>query len=80
MATYKCISCGEIKESDSRCSCPMCGYRMFETPYDRAAVLRGEIEKFFARLQVNHIMREDLVFVGKDKDDHRFPNYDKILR
>lgn len=80
MATYKCISCGEIKESDSRCSCPMCGYRMFETPYDRAAVLHGEIENFFARLQIKSIMRKDLVFEGKDKDDLRFPNYDKILR
>ena len=80
MATYKCISCGEIKESDSRCSCPMCGYRMFETPYDRAAVLRGEIENFFAQLQIKSIMREDLAFEGKDKDDLRFPNYDKILR
>ena len=80
MATYKCISCGEIKESDSCCSCPMCGYRMFETPYDRATVLHGEIENFFARLQIKSIMREDLVFEGKDKDDLRFPNYDKILR
>ena len=80
MATYKCISCGEIKESDCCCSCPMCGYRMFETPYDRATFLLGEIENFFTRLQVNSIMREDLVFEGKDKDDLRFPNYDKILR
>ena len=80
MATYKCISCGEIKESDCCCSCPMCGYRMFETPYDRATVLRGEIENFFARLQIKSIMREDLAFEGKDKDDLRFPNYDKILR
>ena len=79
MATYKCISCGEIKESDCCCSCPMCGYRMFETPYDRATVLRGEIENFFARLQIKSIMREDLAFEGKDKDDLRFPNYDKIL-
>jgi SpoVK/Ycf46/Vps4 family AAA+-type ATPase len=53
---------------------------MFETPYDRATVLRGEIENFFARLQIKSIMREDLAFEGKDKDDLRFPNYDKILR
>lgn len=80
MATYKCISCGEIKESDSRCSCPMCGYRMFEAPYDRAEVLRSEITTFLSKLQVNAVMREDLVFEGKTKDDHRFPSYDKILQ
>ena len=80
MATYKCISCGEIKESDSRCSCPMCGYRMFEAPYDRAEVLRSEITTFISKLQVTAVMREDLVFEGKTKDDHRFPGYDKILQ
>lgn len=80
MATYKCISCGEIKESDSRCSCPVCGYRMFETPYERTEMLRSEIATFISRLQVNTVMREDLVFKGKTKDDHRFPNYDKILQ
>ncbi len=80
MATYKCISCGEIKESDSRCSCPMCGYRMFEAPYDRAEVLHSQITTFLSRLQVTAVMRSDLVFVGKEKDDHRFPGYDKILQ
>ena len=80
MATYKCISCGEIKECESRCSCPMCGYRMFEAPYDRAEVLRGEITNFISKLQVHAIMREDLVFEEKSKDDHRFPDYDKILQ
>ena len=80
MATYKCISCGEIKESDCCYSCPMCGYRMFEEPYDRAEVLRSEITTFISKLQVNAVMREDLVFDGKEKDDHRFPGYDKILQ
>ena len=80
MATYKCISCGEIKESDSRCSCPMCGYQMFEAPYDRAEVLHSQITTFLSRLQVTAVMRSDLVFAGKEKDDHRFPGYDKILQ
>ena len=68
------------QESDSRCSCPMCGYRMFEAPYDRAEVLRSEITTFISKLQVTAVMREDLVFEGKTKDDHRFPGYDKILQ
>lgn len=80
MATYKCISCGEIKENNSACSCPVCGYRMFETPYDRRERLLSEIENFISRLKVMTITREKLVFEGKDKDDHRFPDYDKILR
>ena len=80
MATYKCISCGETKESESRCSCPMCGYRMFEMPYDRKATLLSEIESFISRLQVKSVLRTDLIFEGKEKDDHRFPNYDKIVQ
>ena len=47
MAEYKCISCGAVKESEEICNCPDCGYRMFETPYDRKATLISEIERFF---------------------------------
>ena len=43
MAEYKCISCGEIKESEESCSCPVCGYKMFEIPYERDEVLRKEM-------------------------------------
>ena len=80
MATYKCISCGETKESESSCSCPMCGYRMFEMPYIRKDIILSEIENFISHLQVKQVMREDLIFEEKEKDDHRFPNYDKILQ
>ena len=80
MAEYKCISCGEIKESESPCSCPMCGYKMFEMPYERKNVLASEIDNFISRLEVTTIVREDLVFEGKEKDNARFPDYDKILK
>ena len=80
MAEYKCISCGEVKESEGPCSCPTCGYRMFEAPYDRKDILISEIESFISRLEVLSVMREDLLFEGKDKDDKRFPDYDKILK
>ena len=80
MATYKCISCGETKESESRCSCPMCGYRMFEMPYDRKATMLSEIESFISRLQVKSVLRTDLIFEGNEMDHHRFPNYDKIVQ
>ena len=80
MAEYKCISCGTTKESEEPCSCPICGYRMFETPYDRRNVLISEIRSFVYRLEVRTLTREDLVFEGKAIDEHRFPDYDKILK
>ena len=80
MAEYKCINCGKIRESESSCSCPVCGYKMFESPYERKSVLISEIERFFSCLEVQAIKREDLIFDGKDKDESRFPDYDKILR
>ena len=80
MAEYKCISCGEVKESKSPCSCPMCGYKMFEMPYERKNILVSEIDNFISRLEVTTVVREDLIFEGKEKDDARFPDYDKILK
>ncbi len=80
MAEFKCISCGAVKENDSVCSCPKCGYRMFEMPYDRKEKLVSEIEGFISRLEVSSVIRENLVFEGKEKDDKRFPDYDKILK
>lgn len=80
MAEYKCISCGEIRQSESGCSCPVCGYKMFEMPYDRKSILISEIEHFFSSLEVQAVRKEDLVFTGKDKDERRFPDYNRILR
>ena len=80
MAEFKCISCGAVKENDSVCSCPKCGYRMFETPYDRKEKLISEIEGFISQLEVSFVIRENLVFEGKEKDDKCFPDYDKILK
>ena len=80
MTEYKCISCGYIEDRRETGSCPICGYRMFESPYDRKDVLASEIKRFISRLEVKTVIKEDLVFVGKGADDNRFPSYDKILR
>lgn len=80
MAEYKCISCGEVKESETRCSCPTCGYMMFEMPYERKNVLASEIDNFISCLEGTTIVREYLVFKEKEKDDARFPDYNKILK
>ena len=79
MATFKCISCGETKDNEQPCSCPTCGYRMFEEPYDRKNMLLSEIGRFISQLEVVSVKREDLVFEKKDKDDKQFPDYDTIL-
>ena len=55
MAEYKCISCGAVKESEERCSCPVCGYLMFEAPYDRAEALRREIRSFIEKLRITEM-------------------------
>ena len=55
MATYKCISCGELKESEKECNCPVCGYKMFETPYERTDILKKEIVGFISLLRLNEI-------------------------
>lgn len=80
MEKYKCISCGEMKESEGPCSCPMCGYKMFKMPYDRKTILAKEIKGFMSRLEKKSVDRKDLIFSGKDKDDARFPHYDKIRK
>lgn len=79
MAEFKCINCGEIKESGSPRSCPVCGYRMFKAPYNRRDVLVSEITGFISGLEVKRVTKSNLVFCGKAKDDKRFPNYDMIL-
>lgn len=63
MAEYKCISCGAVKNSEASCSCPTCGYRMFEAPYDRREVLTGEIRSFIKRLELSEIEYGDLSYV-----------------
>ena len=86
MAQYQCISCGEIREAGSACSCPVCGYRMFEMPYDRAEQLRKEILQFLDRLRLTEIPEsafeyertEDGKTATKAKDEKRFPSFQKI--
>ena len=57
MATYRCINCGEIKESENNrnCNCSKCGYRMFEEPYNREELLRKQIKDFLGKLKLETI-------------------------
>lgn len=86
MAQYQCISCGEIRETDSVCSCPICGYRMFEMPYDRSEQLRKEILHFMEQLRLTEIPESAFQYerivngktVTKAQDAQRFPSFQKI--
>lgn len=93
MAAYKCICCGEIRESEKECSCSNCGYKMFPVPYDRSQVLLGEIREFIRLLRVPKDIepflsyyrevpsksgKEKPLAVPKAKDDERFPDFKKI--
>ena len=71
MAEFKCISCGAVKESEKPCSCPVCGYKMFETPYERAEIFRKEIKDFIAHLKLSEIPEQSFDIyrkVPKKKD------------
>ena len=50
MKEYKCIAYGEVKTSDKECMCPVCGYMMFEQPYERRNVLIAEISGFVSKI------------------------------
>lgn len=65
VSEYKCISCGEVKESKKICSCPVCGYRMFEMPYDRAELLKKEIKEFVLRLRLTELSDDSLIVYRK---------------
>ena len=94
MTNYKCIGCGEIKESESSCSCQSCGYLMFEEPYERVDKLKSEILSFVSRLRPleiedYHILsyreekeegEEKLVRILKEKDDERFPTIKELRK
>lgn len=80
MAEFQCIVCGGIKESDISCSCPICGCKMFEVPYNKRDVLVSEIKNYIAHLQVKTAKKGDFIFEGQTKDAARFPDYDKILK
>ncbi len=75
---HKCICCGHIKESAKVCVCPTCGYPMFEMPYERSDKLLYEIKNFILKTEIGNIQQEELFAVKKQKDDNRFPNFDKI--
>lgn len=62
MAEYKCICCDEIKSSKKICTCPICGYKMFPTPYDPEDTLKDEIKGFLEKFQLKKIEKSNIKF------------------
>src|SRR5699024_11977391 len=52
---------------------------MYPAPYERREVLLREIRGFVRSLEVREVRRGDLSFPGKEKDDWRFPSFDRIF-
>lgn len=82
MAQYKCISCGTVKESEMPCNCSVCGYKMFELPYEKNEILIREIRNFIAHLKLGEISKTDLLYFRKvqKKDPSDLEDYDIILK
>ena len=85
MKEYKCIACGHTKESEKDCSCSECGYKMFQTPFDRKDILINEIHRFIKSLMLDKIedhwlsyYREELK--RKTKSDDEKDVYERILK
>lgn len=86
MAEFKCISCGAVKESEKNCSCPVCGYKMLETPYDKDEALRREIRDFIGKLRLTELTGDSFEFFREapldetDEDDNDGEKKVKIIR
>lgn len=62
MTEFKCISCGAVKKSEKSCSCPVCGYKMLETPYDKDEALKREIRDFIGKLRLTEVTGDSFEF------------------
>ena len=86
MSNYQCINCGQIKESEEKCSCSRCGYTMYEMPYDKKTMLQNECKRFlqtiltpcaksshfdFYRVDFDDETKKEVV-IKKSEDDERF--------
>ena len=80
MDVYKCIACGEEKQSDTPCSCSICGFTMYKTPYDRKDLIISEIRRYIYSYSTDPIKMNELEFRGLKEALTRFPSYSEISR
>ena len=91
MAEYRCIMCGETDENSKIHNCPLCGYRMFQTPYEKDVILRNDIRDFLLKLCELSVSDKNLRYVryrqsaskkeeiSLESDRKRFPSFEKIF-
>lgn len=72
MAIYECICCGATIEGKKTTNCSICGYKMFESPFDRRTLLKREIQNFLKLLRIKNISCDSFhVFRRVSKEDNR---------
>ena len=69
MSEYRCIYCGDVRQTEKGCTCPNCGYKMYLTPYDRKQVLAGEINDFLRHLQLSEVKADAINFFRREPSD-----------
>lgn len=86
MKQFQCINCGEIIESEKSCSCTICGYKMYESPYEKSNLLHEEIKAYLLNCLDYKPKKENLIIYREEDDDkislsndiNRFPSYKMI--
>ncbi len=91
MAEYQCIMCGETDDNNKIHNCPVCGYRMFQTPYEKNTILRKDIQGFLLKFCEISLDDRDLCFIRLNhntaqkeqislkSDQKRFPAFERIF-
>jgi len=86
MKKFQCINCGEILESEEKCTCSACGYRMYEAPFERVQILYEEIRGYLLSCLDFDFKSDWFLVIRHEKgktfllsdDTNRFPAYEKI--
>lgn len=65
-SSYRCIGCGERKQSREACTCPTCGHAMFPEPYDRREQLLEQLRSLVERLACPPVTVSDLSFYREE--------------
>lgn len=78
MSIYKCVACGREAEAEKERSCPECGCKMFETPYDRAEKLRSEIIDYVVKAADSKIDTSEIFAEARQEEHERFPRLGQI--
>ena len=80
MHEYRCISCGKVKMASESSCCSVCGYKMFQTPYDRRELLKQEICYFIGHLRVTEIQEKAYTFYREQSSTKKQASEDELIQ